>query len=39
MLIDVLTFLELLIHAEAAVPKKHSNAHVSVDSEPPNLEA
>lgn len=34
MLIDVLTLLELLIHAEAAVPPKHSDAPISVTRNP-----
>lgn len=49
MLIDILTFFELLIHAGGDVPPKLTNAHVSVDlrgpfsgtqvKNPPNLEA
>lgn len=35
MLIDTLTFLELLIHAGGDVPPKLTNAHVSVDSQGP----
>lgn len=34
MLIDVLTFLELLIYAEGAVPQK-TDAHISVDLQGP----